>query len=494
MQKDLKALFFNAKSGDSTCTVNDILLHSRYDPVREASVFCDNLSYDFAPMFVVMAEPALSYSAQFLRQKFPNAKLCCIRYSHDFDNYNALWDYVLFCDNEESLCENLFNLLGEDGIALSLFLSWQPCQKAFMTQALITKNAIKDSIKKATAVMATRKQFSPLWLKNAFAFCSYLTHPIIVKNDIALSKSTQDIIITASGPSLENVLPFIKSVANNVFVIALSSSVKVLLNYGINPNLVMSTDGGFWARKHIANLPTSFSLALTAEAATSYSILEQNPILPLTYNDSLEAKLQAVCGFAPVQVKRNGTVSGTALSLAQKLTSGCIYFCGLDMCATNGLSHARGNFLESERETKETRLWTHETRLFAQGLESYALDLYAAWFSCLDKNTCSKVFRLSSIPYKNKLGNICDIKPQDIVINKGEHLRFSDMIMPIPKEKRKYILRDFLAQKQNKMLLEKEIFPALKLREFKTGKAELTAEEKKEMQGFLTKIARIISD
>ena len=60
-----------AKTGQQTCTINGIRLHSAYDPIREAQRFVSSLDVNFTPSLIVVTEPALSYCATFLRQSFP---------------------------------------------------------------------------------------------------------------------------------------------------------------------------------------------------------------------------------------------------------------------------------------------------------------------------------------------------------------------------------------------------------------------------------------
>ena len=60
--------FSLAKTGEKTCSINRIRLHSAYDPVKEAQRFVAGLDFGFIPTLIVVTEPALSYCAAFLRQ------------------------------------------------------------------------------------------------------------------------------------------------------------------------------------------------------------------------------------------------------------------------------------------------------------------------------------------------------------------------------------------------------------------------------------------
>ena len=76
--------FFDSKSGDKTCSINSIRLHSSYDPVKEAQRYVSSLDINFVPSLIVVTEPALSYCAYFLRKRFPKTILVAIRFSNLF--------------------------------------------------------------------------------------------------------------------------------------------------------------------------------------------------------------------------------------------------------------------------------------------------------------------------------------------------------------------------------------------------------------------------
>ena len=77
-----------ATNGETTCTENGFRLHSSYNPSKEAERFCNTVDCSFHPRYVLVTEPALSYCVPFLKKKFSNAILCCIRFSKEFESTN----------------------------------------------------------------------------------------------------------------------------------------------------------------------------------------------------------------------------------------------------------------------------------------------------------------------------------------------------------------------------------------------------------------------
>ena len=90
--------FSTARNGSKTCSVNGKYLHSLYNPEKEAERFVSNLQCDYNPQYIVITEPVLSYSAPYLKKRFPSSKLCAIRYCDAFSETDSKWDFVFKCE------------------------------------------------------------------------------------------------------------------------------------------------------------------------------------------------------------------------------------------------------------------------------------------------------------------------------------------------------------------------------------------------------------
>lgn len=413
-----------AKTGQQTCTINGIRLHSAYDPIKEAQRFVSSLDIPFTPSLIVITEPALSYCSTFLRQSYPQAILVAIRFTHDFDAYNHLWDKVVY--HQELI--QLLQSYGEDMILATAFFSWQPSQQVFPQEYNHCWQQIRTLVQTSRDILGTRAYFGKRWLKNTLSFCTRLQNTSTIKSGSA------PVLLVASGPSLKSSIHFIQKYREAVFVIALSSALSPLLAVGIEPDLCISTDGGYWAKKHIAPCPVP--LALPAEAALPAALFEKN-IIPLTYADGPEAELLNICKIPRMPAFRNGTVSGTALELALSITTGPVFACGLDLASTIGFQHCQPNCLETAAETKDCRLAPKETRLYPPQLPSQSLEIYAQWFTSQSNRFKDRFYRLSDSSYQfsNQLGAIKDIHWED----------FSS------------ILKKLQSQAKNKNLLHPEI-------------------------------------
>ncbi len=397
---------FKAKNGQNTCSYNSILLHSVYNPEREASNFVKNISTNFIPSYIIITEPGLSYCEKYLRIRFPNTKLIAIRYTNFFTESNSHWDYVIYnYDSPHLFTDRLFSILSEEDILSSLFLAWKP-SACFSTIDKTTWLSIKQSVERAQKVISTQQFFSKKWLKNIFKFC------INLSSAFQIIPGHSPIVITASGPSLKFAFNFLKKYRKSFFLIAVSSSILPLLHEQIIPDLCISTDGGFWATKHLDILHftnKNISIAASAESALNNFLLSgKNNIIPLTYNDSIENTFLKTCNIPTLSAVRNGTVSGTAIDLALSLTDGQIFCCGLDLCAAKGFQHTQPNALELSDCNTDTRLQPKEQRIMKQRFNSSSLEIYRNWFS--SHNFEGRTFRIAdNFTFSQQIASLRDV-------------------------------------------------------------------------------------
>lgn len=403
--------FFETKDGNLTCKLNSVYMHSAYSPVKEAERFVQNIKAPFNPEVIFIIEPCISYCAPFLKKQFPKAKICAIRLSPDFSSYDKEFDLVFYnskYSSPDDFCNYLFNSFGENTLAFSLIFSWEPAGRVFQDEIFSILKAYKSLIQKCHSILRTRSFFEKRWIQNSIDIVSNL------KNIFTFSgKGNCPVIVCASGPSLEKAIPVIKR--NNFFVLAVSSAITPLLANGITPDLCLSTDGGFWAKKHLDILKKhpSVKLALAVEGNCPKNILRKSPVMPLIYSDGVESEIYRATGIYSFEALRCGTVSGTALNLAQKLTTGNIYFAGLDLSPSKGFQHFQPNALETAPSSLDKKLSSKEKRLCSSGFSNQAdsLKIYEDWFrNCLSpKDTAGRnYFRVIENP-KNKLGLIKDI-------------------------------------------------------------------------------------
>ncbi len=438
-----------AKNASPTCVVDGRFLHSKYNPENEAKSFAHSLECNFSPSCIIITGASLPYTLPYFQERFPATPIYAIQYNVFFMKY-AEWADSFLCTEEsniEEISENIFSRIGETQLSAALIVAWNPSKTIFEKEHTIAWNSLKLALQKSRDIIATRSYFTMRWLKNSVRFCT------LVQNIVLLKKQEKQILLVASGFSLQKSLSYIQKYKNDFFIIAVSSAISPLTENNIIPDLCISTDGGFYAKNHLEKLielhkkGIAIPLAISCESNVPAYILENCPIVPLTYGDGIESTLLDVCKIPALKAERNGTVSGTASLLALELTNKNVYACGLDLSSGKGYSHCLPNAHEKIHSQKDFKLKPLELRICPKPQNNVLtpMDIYRQWFETRNDGFTSRFFRLSLEPYTKNLGNIKDILWKDITSKKYTQIENTIINKTIPENNnRKKILCKFL--------------------------------------------------
>ena len=386
--------FSTSKNGEETCIIDSTYIHSRYAPSNEIKRWVDNIQCDFKPLFVFVIAPGIPYCSSFFKDKFPDAKLILLHFFTEFEKYDSNSFLSLYYKNELTavdFSEMLFDYFGEEVASRILFVSYKPCENLLQSQIKTVFEGISLYLKKSRDVIATRTFFSKKWFLNTVRFFKNIHEPYRYNSQ----KLTCDVLIAASGPTLKDSLPYIIQYRSRFFLLAVSSSVNCLIENNIIPDLVISTDGGYWAKKHLEILEKNrdIPLCISCESALPYSVY-QNRIVPINYDDFLENALFKLSDIDSINLSRNGTVSGNALEIALKLTNKNVYMVGVDLQSGNGFPHSQPNVLENFDKLRDFKLNNTETRITKRKVFSSSLEVYKNWFASIEKERACRIKRL----------------------------------------------------------------------------------------------------
>lgn len=399
-------VFTKSANGEATCTCNSIRIHSAYNPSQEALRFVQSIKCDFEPGYIMMTGPGLSYTAVYIRKLFPCAKIVALHYAREFSVTEKLWDKSFYyMEGGIPLAEQIFSYMGEEGVVSCLFLSWKPSDDAFPEESRHCWKEIRSAVIKSRNVLATRSFFAKRWVKNAIRFS------LFSGESCYFQKGNAPIVVCASGRSLKSSIPFIQKHRDRFFLIAVSSALLPLVTEGIIPDLCISCDGGYWAKRHISftlRQHPEIPLALSSESAVFLSLLKDTTVVPLNYGDGISEAFMKEFNISATRAYRNGTVSGTAAQLALSLTSGAVYFCGLDLAPSKGFSHTQPNELERDDACRDNRLRTADSRIAPSNFSSPSLRIYQNWFAT--SSFGGRLYRLSDhFAFQNSLGEVRDV-------------------------------------------------------------------------------------
>ena len=425
----------DSKNGEKTVKINDIYIHSSYNPTSEAKKFCQTLDFNINPAVIFVIEPGLSYLYSNLKEKFPNSKIGIIRFTKEFEKYNKDWDFSLnyfdlgfntnpkngrvkalskacldrtysFTDKFEHSITQYFS---ESELCSSVFVNWNPTIKIFEDLNNSLWKKIKLIIENSRTILITRQYFEKKWLVNT---CNSLKYANTYKLE-KINPNNKDVLIVASGPSLGKVINKIKENRKNLFIICLSSAISALKFFKIEPDLYLSTDGGFWAGEHLKKIRfnQNIPLILPIESYCKKQILQKNQIVLGCYRDGISKEILDFENFHFLTLERNGTISGTALEFAKKITTNNIFFAGLDLQGSKGFQHILPNEIETNNSIKTNKIKTTETFQSASRYNTKSLSIYRDWF--INYKNTNNTYRIIEDENNMPLGQIQDISTLD---------------------------------------------------------------------------------
>jgi hypothetical protein len=396
----------NSKSLAPSCKAGDVWLHSPYDPEREARRFVASSIGSSRPSHVLLLGPCLDYLTPAVRSILPGSRIVSIQYASFFAaRARSVPDACWHPGITDSLGSFLDANIDENAISGVAVLEWEPASRAFPEESLFARKAVSASLDRLNSSAATVKAFGKRWLSNACL--SFL----LVDRAVSPRPRRIPILLAAAGPSLNSALASVSRFKGRFMTIAVSSALSACRHSGIEPDLVVSTDGGFWSRHHLYPLAgKSAVLASPITALPSASLYGGISLMLIDQGSFVESELLPRLGPG-LALPSHGTVSGTALYLASRISDGPIIAAGLDLASFGDLAHARPHGFDAVLEARTGRLSPLEGVLSSRGdessseplsippwLSSRAMNAYASALSLDSRFLSGRLFRLFPSP------------------------------------------------------------------------------------------------
>jgi hypothetical protein len=377
----------SARNGLPTATVNNRWLHSPYDPRREARRFAAHAIDRPHPRAIVVVGAELGYAAEQLAELYPSARVLSISLDQTLSGSSvyrpqAHWDP----GDDESLAGRLDDTFSDLEIAGLEVVEWNSSIRAFPTQANRVRSVLRRWITRRQASIVTDQAFGNLRLRNTLR--NYLFADRALRLELGTHARKKALVIAASGPSLEAALPALRALRHDVVLWAPASGLDALLTAGLVPDLVISTDAGFYAGEHLR--PACASDLPVAATVSSAAVLHSLTPVLLSEGEPVERELFAGEERHIPTIPANGTVTGSALLLADRLGIQTVAFAGLDLVYADVRSHARPHLSERYRGVGASRLnpalsqaWHGVATATQEGRYRHlrSLDTYAEWFA-----------------------------------------------------------------------------------------------------------------
>ncbi|MBO4532151.1 MAG: motility associated factor glycosyltransferase family protein [Treponema sp.] len=376
-----------AKNGALTAQIGNMLLHSTYNPQREAQTTAQQLAAKNKETVIFMGA-GLGWQfcamAQLMVKSIapcPVKKLVLVEpdpvhffgalYYIDWSDVFAVEQLVLAIGCPENALMGLLEgnsiNTGNDGVSAayvyvipSFIQHARPYFDSVIT--LIERNRSKNDIN-----AATYKRFEKLWIQNSMKNLVHIGECGTIKNickavNEAGESGQRDFIVVAAGPTLEQILPRLKDWAQQAVIVCVETALHALLKAGIHPDFIVITDPQYYAYRHIAGL------------AAPQSIL----VCPLSVHPAVfrfKCRQIVLCSeMFPVSsyfehqlgefgnLGAGGSVASSAWNLCQLLGAKNIYLAGLDLSYPAGQTHIKGSSAEQTFLASSDRLSTLQNK------------------------------------------------------------------------------------------------------------------------------------
>jgi hypothetical protein len=180
-------------------------------------------------------------------------------------------------------------------------------------------------------------------------------------------KGTPAVVVSA-GPSLRKNVHLLKGLKGRAVIIAVQTTLKPLLEQGVEPDYVTSLDYHDICTRFFENLPGDLKTELVAEPKAASAVLDLFPgsvtLLGNEFADSLLRDLEPRVERA--RLPSGATVAHLAFYLAEHLGADPIVFVGQDLGFGDGLCYAPGTSYDDVWRPELSRFCTVEMKQWEQ--------------------------------------------------------------------------------------------------------------------------------
>jgi hypothetical protein len=346
--KEYEIIEETAKSGHRIHKVNNYYLHSKYDPIREATRFADHhykknhlhILFGIGSGYIAKALSEKMSENEFLIIVEPLEKLINIQ----LNNENILERTIIVkgeqLDDFKKLCDVLMDRFSN---RVHLICS-SNYDKLFPHVYENVLNIIKDLIHTKKVNENTIKTFSNEWQRN-FILNLFYGFDDIPFNALECYFDVP-VVVASGGPSLTKQIPLLKKVRNHVLLISSGSTINTLLNYNIEPDFVVTIDGNINNYKHFESIElkkTKVIYSLSHHEKILEKLNQRSFFFVSSVHPFLKPYAEKLLNKEVPNILGGASVATFALSIAYMISSEPVALIGQDLAYTDNKTHAEHN-------------------------------------------------------------------------------------------------------------------------------------------------------
>ena len=346
-----------------------ILLHSAYDPVKEANTLIKEIENDEDLDLVFVFGIGGGYLINAVRKL--NIAVAVIE--PDINFFNLLIEsFRLNRILEDS--KITFFIGGSDDEDIEKFISLTTTKKVkffitrsyaslFAEEALHYQSKVLSLVDKKIININTISRFDKLWAYNIASNVVEIATHYGVNRFFNKYKNIPAVIVSA-GPSLEKNIRKLKEMKNKAIIIAVDTAMKPLSSHGISPHFVITIDPQKKNSKYFRNVHFEDTV-LIAESSVDHEAVE-------SFNGA-EYFIDSIFPLAKYFMKylgnrgditMGGSVSTAAYDFAIRIGADPIIMVGLDLSFPNHQTHIKGSYHEENFFTEIGKLDSYDSRIY----------------------------------------------------------------------------------------------------------------------------------
>lgn len=372
-----------SKAGPPTVAVptpdgRRVYLHSRYQPVDEARRLVEGVPTEKSVVFIVHGL-GLGYHVEALFEKASDEALLIV-YESDL----RLLRTCLECRDLRRLIRSrrLFIITDSDRAQLPIRLTAQQALVNLGTHCLEHPASVQLKPEFFAAARRSWEEFES-WCRTSIQTLIlngrrtaenvarnigwYAAAPSIDR--LHRRHQGEPAIIVSAGPSLRKNVHLLKEAQGKCVIIAVQTTLRILLDMGIEPHYVTSLDYHDICTRFFENLPRNLGTELLAEVKASSKVLGLYPGPVSLLGNEFADKLLDADPAERARLRAGATVAHLAFYLAEYLGCDPISFIGQDLGFSDGMAYVPGTSYEDVWRpelgrfcTMEMRQWEHIAR------------------------------------------------------------------------------------------------------------------------------------
>ena len=405
-----------SKANLLTAKENGKFWHSFYSPQREATSLVAN-SECKEKSTIIFCSFGLGYGVLEACKNYPDKTIILIEpdvnyalFSFFFTDFSTLFSHEKLITLFGAETQQVIQILEQEGFENCHFIRNQNQIEHAKNYFDAIETLIKRNKQKQQINENTYKRFGKLWIKNTCKnFLQTSKNSGI--NFLQNSAKGKSACVIAAGPTLVNILPYLKEIQKRCILICVDTALKSVLNYGITPEFTIMVDPQYWNARHLDFLDTSKTTLIT-ESAVYPSVFAYK--WKETYFTSSIYPLGKILekNIFRQSLGAGGSVATTAWDFARFLGCTKVFMAGLDLGYPKNETHIKGSTFEHWAAIKSNYIDNAETKsvtslfsanpIYKTDYEGNKLqtdsrmNLYAWWFeSKCAEFTETKTFSLS---------------------------------------------------------------------------------------------------